>query len=123
VITVPAFTKLAGAVASGGHDPFTGRPITEPGSPAGEQVVQAADYAASQLVQPYQLLGKRGEDEGGRSTVRLLAVQLLGAKDTSESTQRGRMIGKKIERKRAIKRENHPRGPLERVLHYGGTSE
>jgi hypothetical protein len=60
VITVPAFTKLAGAVASGGHDPFTGRPITEPGSSAPQQLVQAGDYAASQLVQPYQLLGKRG---------------------------------------------------------------
>jgi hypothetical protein len=35
----------------------------------------------------------------------------------------GRNIGKKIERKRAIKREIHPRGALERVLHYGGTSE
>lgn len=123
VITVPAFTKLATSALTGGHDPFTGHPITEPGSPGGEQAVQAADYALGQLVQPYGLLSQRPEDEGGRSTGRLLADQLIGAKNTSPASQRGRLIGKKIERKRAIKREVHPRGPLERVLHYGGTSE
>jgi hypothetical protein len=121
-ITEAPATRVAGAVLGGGRDPFTGQPITEPGSTAGEQVVQATDYAAGQLVAPYQLLGKRPEEEGGRSLGRRVFGQIVGEKDTSDAAERGRRIGSRIDAKRARKRRIHPRGFLERTLSsYGGT--
>jgi hypothetical protein len=118
-MTIPSATKLAATIAAGGHDIFTGQPITEPESPAGEQVVQAAGYVAGQMLAPWKLLNKRPEDEGGNSPVREILNQVAGLKDTSDAAQKSSRIRKKIETKRAKKREQHPRGIIERL--YGGT--
>jgi hypothetical protein len=108
-------------VLGGGNDPFTGQPITEPRSPAGRQVAQGADWALGKVAQPWQLINKRPESEGGNSPVRTILNQVLGLQDTSEAALRGQRIRKKVETKRARKREVRPRGVIERL--YGGTDE
>ena len=119
-ITLSPVTKLTGQLLTG-HDWFTGQPITEPGSDAGEQVVQAADWAAGQAVAPFQMGRGPTAEEGGRSLGRRLEAQVLGEENTSPAAERGKMIGARMGQKRAQKRRIHPRGPLERLYqNYGG---
>jgi len=114
---------VGATVTGGGRDPFTGQPMMLPGSTGPEQAAQAADYLAGQIVQPYQLLGRRTEDEGGRSPQRAMVDQMLGLKNVSPATLRGKQKAEKFQRRAAQKRRVHPGGPMERLLHYGGGDE
>jgi hypothetical protein len=65
-ITPAVPIKLAGGVLGGGRDPFTGQPIMQPGSTAVEQAGQGASWGLGQLVQPWQLVGRKTSEEGSR---------------------------------------------------------
>lgn len=120
-ITMPAGTKLLGAIASGGRDPFTGQPITQPGMDPLTQGEQAADYALGQVFAPYQLFGRRPEEQGGRSVGRRIISQYVtGEKDTSEGAERGRFRAERFQQRQARRRAMRPRGPLERAGSYLG---
>lgn len=101
-------------------DLYTHQPIAEPGQPAGEQIADRADKLGQDFVSPYQLLS-RGSDESAHSPGRIALDQLLGLQDPTDRQLHGKQIGQKIERRRTRKREQRPRGPLERM--YQGVTE
>lgn len=117
-LTMPAGARLAATAISGGHDPFTGQPISQPGMGAAEQAGQAASYALGQVAAPYQMFTRRPEEEGGRSVGRRLFGQYVtGEKDTSPGAEAGRFKAEKSIRRQAKRRAMRPRGPIESFIH------
>jgi hypothetical protein len=116
---------LAPALRAGGEiltnrDWFTGQPVREPGSPAGEQAAQVLEKGAQDLVFPYQLLS-RGTAEGAHPPGRMLRDQLLGLRDPIERQIRGKKKEERLQARQARRREKRPRGLIERT--YQGAVE
>jgi hypothetical protein len=74
--------KLAGGLLGGGRDPCTGESIMQPASTAPDQAGQGASWLAGQLVQPWQLIGRKTPEEGGRTFKRAVTDQILGLRDS-----------------------------------------
>lgn len=121
----PSLTgRLLGSTFGGGHDPFTGKPITEPGSEGGAQAAQWGDWLMGQLMQPYQLSTQKGEEEGGRTPFQKVRDSVLGLQNVSPATQHGQTQATRAQQRAAIKREAHPRGWLESLFYtYKGSGE
>jgi hypothetical protein len=115
-ITPAVPIKLAGGLLGGGRDPFTGQPIMQPGSTAPDQAAQGASWGLGQLVQPWQLVGRKTPEEGGRTVVRAATDQILGLKDSSDAAVRARQRAEKALRKTAQKRRAHSHGLLEEFI-------
>jgi hypothetical protein len=79
--------------------------------------------ALGQLVQRWQLVGRKPEEEGGPGFWGSASNQVLGLKNTSDAALRGKAKAEKAQKKAAQKRAAHPHGPLERgvqMLEGGG---
>lgn len=102
-----------------GKDWFTGRDLGGP--------VPRAEHAAGALVNPYSIANQLTDTRpGGRETGRTVLDQIVGARNVSERTLRGRERAKKQRERDDRYREKHPRGLIEKGyqrLRYGGTDE
>jgi hypothetical protein len=119
-ITPAVPIKLAGGLLGGGRDPFTGQPIMQPGSTGPDQAAQGASWGLGQLVQPWQLIGRKTPEEGGRTAMRAAADQTLGLKNTSDAAVRGKARMENALRRAAQKRRAHPQGLLEQFIQSVG---
>jgi hypothetical protein len=108
--------KLAGGQLGGGRDPFTGRPIMEPQGTAVEQAGQGASWATGQLVQPWQLIGRKTPEEGGRTVMRAATDQVLGLKNTSNTALRGKARAERHCGGLPRSVRAHPQGPIEEFI-------
>jgi hypothetical protein len=108
--------KLAGGLLGGGRDPFTGQPIMLPKSTGPEQAGEGASWGLGQIVQPWQLLGRKTPEEGGSTFKRAVTDQVLDLKDSSDAAVRARQRAEKVLRKAAEKRRAHPHGLLEQFI-------
>jgi hypothetical protein len=103
------------------RDTFTGRQIMEPGDwqegRYGRVAAQEAEHAAG-LVAPYGQVSQALQP-GGRGLGRAMVDQVLGLKNVSDRTQRGKVKAVKAQRRSARQRAKHPRGLIERGIYEG----
>ena len=124
VVTMAPGVKQLGEDVTN-RDWFTGRQIAEPedfrqavrGSPraAARVVGQEAEHAAG-AVAPYAL-ASQATQPGGRGMGRALVDQVLGARNVSERTQRGKSRAEKAQRRASRLRAKRPRGLIERGIY------
>lgn len=113
----PGARLAVGLIAGGGRDPFTGQQIVEPDDVRegnyGRVAGQALEYGAEQ-VGPYQATNQIWKNyESPSSIPGGIARQMIGMKNVSDRSERGKRIGEKIDRKKAIKRQIRPHGIIE----------
>ena len=114
-ITIAPVTKEIGQQAT--VDWFTGKNIGG--------VVPRVEHAAKGIVSPYNTLNQLADArQGTRSPSRTLFDTVIGAKNTSERTEKGREVAKKMRERLDKKQEKRPTGLLERgykaIKEYGG---